>query len=97
MDVVHELLAITEAVRKLGSRSISIGEAQQLLDNRYVIVRNRRRGPGPEPSVARRLLIGRTDGGRVLTLVVERTQDPGTWLLITGWESTARERKLLGD
>ena len=24
-----------------------------------------------------------------------RTQDPSTWLLITGWEATARERKLL--
>lgn len=97
MDVVRELLAIAEAVGKLGARAISIDEAQQLLDNQYVIVRNPRRGRGQEQAIARRLLIGQTDGGRVLTLVVERTQDPGTWLLITGWEASARERKLLGD
>jgi len=25
----------------------------------------------------------------------ERTREPSTWLIITGWEATARERKLL--
>jgi hypothetical protein len=45
----------------------------------------------------RRLLIGCTDGGRPLTLVVERTNDPTTWLVVTGWDSTARERRLLGN
>ena len=44
---------------------------------------------------ARRLVIGRTDGGRALTLVVERTPEPTTWLIVTGWEATAREAKLL--
>jgi hypothetical protein len=33
----------------------------------------------------RRLLIGRTDGGRALTLVIEQTIDPTTWLIVTGW------------
>jgi hypothetical protein len=55
VDVIHELLATQIAVQKLGARSISIEEAQQLIDNRYVIVRNpRRRGR------ARRLVVGRT-------------------------------------
>ena len=90
MDVIHELLAPQTAVAKLGARSISIEEAQQLIDNRYVIVRNpRRRGR------ARRLFVGRTDGGRTITLVVERTAEPTTWLIVTGWEATARERKIL--
>jgi hypothetical protein len=84
-------------VGKLGGRAISIDETQQLLDNRYVIVRNPRRGRSREQAIARRLIIGETDGGRTLTLVVERTQDLGRWLLITGWEATARERKLLVD
>jgi hypothetical protein len=97
MDVVRELLATAEAVRKLDGRAISIDESQRLLDNRYVIVRNPRRGRSRQHAIARRLVVGRTDGGRALTLVVERTQDPGTWLLITGWEATPRERKLLGD
>ena len=96
MDVIHELLATPAAVEKLGARSIASEEAQQLLDNRYVIylnpgLRRRRR-----EERARRLVVGRTDGGRTLTLVVERTREPTTWLIITGWEATARERKILG-
>jgi hypothetical protein len=43
------------------------------------------------------LLIGCTDGDRVLTLVIERTVDPTTWLIVTGWSSTEVERKLLGS
>jgi hypothetical protein len=43
------------------------------------------------------LLIGRTDGGRCLTLVIEQTVEPTTWLVITGWGSTDVERKLLGS
>lgn len=39
VDVIHELLATKDAADKLGARAISIGEAQQLIDNRYVIVR----------------------------------------------------------
>jgi hypothetical protein len=44
----------------------------------------------------RLLLVGLTDGGRALTLVIERTADPTTWLIVTRWSSTATERKLLG-
>jgi hypothetical protein len=44
----------------------------------------------------RRLLIGRTNGGRFLTTVVQETLDPTTWLLVTAWESTAAERKIDG-
>jgi hypothetical protein len=43
----------------------------------------------------RRLLIGRTDGGCVLTLVIERTVEATTWLIVTGWSSTDAERKIL--
>jgi hypothetical protein len=39
------------------------------------------------------MLIGQTDGGRVLTLVIERTLDSTTWLIVTGWPATDRERK----
>jgi hypothetical protein len=70
--------------------------AQQFLDNRYVILRDpgrqRTAGQGPAP----RLVIGRTDGGRALTLVVERPRELTTWLIVTGREATRRERKLFG-
>jgi hypothetical protein len=41
-------------------------------------------------------MVGRSDGGRVLTLVIERTIEPTTWLIVTVWSSTEAERTLLG-
>lgn len=41
------------------------------------------------------MLVGATAGGRRLTLVVEATLDPGTWLIVTGWESSPAERRIL--
>jgi hypothetical protein len=90
-DEVLELLLMEGALDKLGVRSISAEEAGQLLRNAHVIVRN----PHASRPVSRRLLIGCTDGGRCVTLVIEETVEPTTWLGITGWESTQVERKLL--
>ena len=91
-DVVRQLLATDVALDKLGAHGIAAEETEQLPQNRHVIVRNPRgrREPGK-----RRLLIGRTDGGRPLTLVLERTADPATWLIVTGWASTEAERRIL--
>jgi hypothetical protein len=66
-------------------------EGRQIPRNPHVLVRN----PRSASAGKRRLLIGRTDGGRVLTLVIEQTIDPTTWLIVTGWDSSPRERKLL--
>ena len=92
-DVISELLATDVALDKLGAREISADEAGQLPRNHHITVRNPRDRGG---LFTRSLLIGRTDGGRALTLVVERTVDPTTWLIVTGWSSTDVERKLLG-
>jgi hypothetical protein len=91
-DVVHQLLATDVALDKLGARNISGAEAEQLPRNRYVTVGNP--GAGNDRGT-RRLLIGRTNGGRMLTLVIESTVDPTTWLIVTGWSSTEAERKML--
>jgi len=90
--VVHELLVAELALEKLGARSISAVEAEQTLRNAHVTVSNPR---GGHDSRKRRLMIGRTDGGRFLTLVIERTGDQTTWLVVTGWNSTAVERRIL--
>ena len=45
------------------------------------------RGGGEEGE--RILLVGRTNGGRVLTLVLERTLDPTSWLIVTGGVGSA--------
>jgi hypothetical protein len=91
-DVVHQLLATDVALDKLGARGISAEEAEQLPRNAHVIVRNP--GGGSDPG-KRLLLLDRSDGGRALTLVIERTADTTTWLIVTGWESTQAERKIL--
>jgi hypothetical protein len=51
---------------------------------------------GGEPNT-RRLLIGLTSGGRALTLVIEQTVEPSTWLIVTGWNATDAERRLLAS
>jgi len=88
---VHQLLVTDVALDKLGARQIAAVDAEQLLRNPHVIVRNPR---SPADPGKRRLLIGRTDGGRALTLVIERTADPESWLIVTGWSSTASERTM---
>lgn len=73
-DPIHELLATEAALDKLGARNISSEEAGQLARNRHLAVRN----PSANTSDMRRLMIGTTDGGRGLTLVIERTLEPTT-------------------
>jgi hypothetical protein len=91
------LLKSDAAVEKLGRRGITPEETDQLIDNGCNIVRNH----GSDRTVlelrARRLLIGRTNGGRSLTLVIEQTIDPTTWLIITGWIATPSERRMIGS
>jgi hypothetical protein len=74
-DVVHELLATEVAGDKLAARGISTAEIEQVPRNVHRTVRN----PREQTESGRRLLlIGETDGGRVLTLVIERTVEPTT-------------------
>lgn len=92
---VNQLLATEVALDKLGARAISSAEAEQAIWNRHVMIRNRRGRAERRQRETRRLLIGRSDAGRLLTLVIEETIEPTTWLLITGWESTPAERMIL--
>jgi len=91
-EMISQLLATDAARVKLGARDISTQEAEQLPRNRHATMRNPRAG-GQEGD--RLLLIGKTNGGRPLTLVLERTIDPTSWLIVTGWEATERERRIL--
>jgi hypothetical protein len=91
-EMISQLLATDAARVKLGARGISTEEAEQLPRNRHATMRNPR-GGGQEGD--RLLLVGKTDGGRALTLVLERTVDPTSWLIVTGWEATERERRIL--
>jgi hypothetical protein len=88
-DVVYKLVATVRALDKLAARGIAADEPPQLPGNHHVIVHN------PRDPARRRFLIGSTDGGRVLTLVIEQTVEPTTWLIVTGWIATAAERTIL--
>ncbi|HJZ36466.1 MAG TPA: hypothetical protein VJ204_09365 [Solirubrobacterales bacterium] len=89
---VSHLDASDVARMKLGARGISVEEARQLPHNRHQLEPNPRAPKGDEH---RSLLIGRTDGGRILTLVVEPTSDPISWVIVTGWTASPRERKVV--
>jgi uncharacterized DUF497 family protein len=91
-DRVSQLVTSDLALDKLGGRGISAHEAEQIPQNLHATVPNPR---APQGASQRLLLIGRTGGGRILTLVIERTVDPTTWLVVTGWHATDRERTIL--
>lgn len=93
--VVHELLATEVALDKLGARGIAEADAAQIPRNPHVLIENLRGRPDRPQPRERSLLIGATDGGRFLTLVIEETNDPESWLIVTGWDSTIRERRLV--
>lgn len=77
---------------KLEKRGISTAEVGELPWNRYRVVAN---PYGADPD--RRVLVGRTNAGRVLTVVIAPTNEPTTWLVITSWEATIAQRRLLGN
>jgi hypothetical protein len=91
-EEVYFLLFTEETEEHL--RRATPNEVFQLLANRHVTADNPQ-GPNPTTGAARYLLMGRTDGGRYLTVVVEATLDPTTWPPVTAWESAPAERKLL--
>lgn len=85
-DIVHALLVTNTARRKLGARGIGLDEARQLVRNHHVVARNPHRRPPSERVKQRRLMVGFTNGGRAMTLAIERTVEPNDWLIVTGWD-----------
>jgi hypothetical protein len=74
------------AEEKLAGRGISTVEANELVGNTSVTTRN------PHPRVTGSvLLIGRTNGGRPLTLALYPTFDESVWMVASGWDSKPSE------
>jgi hypothetical protein len=71
----------------LAERGIGLADLDAMLGSRMTAVRNKRSGSGAYK------LIGRAQGGRLLTIVVSETSTVGCWRPITGWESTNAEQK----
>jgi hypothetical protein len=82
------LLAIDQTTEaKLATRGITPAEVEQLRFNRSYLA------PNPHPRTRdARLLIGPTDSGRLLTVVVEPDGwDAGLWHVMTAWPASRRE------
>lgn len=77
-------------IEELARHHIRPREVLQLLDNAFTVRRNRKHRSG------QRQLIGTTQGGRVLTIILVETSVPDRWRPVTGWDSTQAERSALG-
>jgi uncharacterized DUF497 family protein len=78
-----------ENAEHIARHGITPEEIEQITGNAYVTARN---AGVPENRI---LMIGQTDGGRALTIVLEATRDDVVWRPITGWDSTQEEHQLL--
>jgi uncharacterized DUF497 family protein len=66
---------------ELRRHGISPIEVMQLLENAFTVRRNMKRRSGE------RQLIGETNGGRRLTVILASTSVPDRWRPVTGWDS----------
>jgi hypothetical protein len=64
-----------------GRRVVTVEEADDAWYGERIFVRNRRR------RAATYLMLGRTTGGREVTIVVLGTAVPGTWVAYTAWDT----------
>ena len=74
---------------ELARHGVTPQEVMQILSNRYTVRRNRKDRSG------QRQLIGETNGGRLLTVILAETAVEGRWRPVTGWDSTEAERSAL--
>lgn len=75
---------------EIAAHGVRPAEVEQILGNRHVVRRNKKRRSGVYK------LIGFTDGGRILTVILGETWTPDRYRPITAWDSTRGERKALG-
>ena len=72
-------------IEELHDHGIRPQEVWQLLDDAYTMMKNKKTASGD------RKLIGKTHGGRALTLILAQTPVEGLWRPIT--DGTARTRR----
>lgn len=72
--------------RELGRHHITPYETEQVLDNEPTWAPGRHGRPGDW------IMVGRTNGGRVLTIVIQFKAEMISVRPVTGWDSTRGER-----
>ncbi len=88
--LIADLVAPDSVIEKIARRGIQPDELQQARRNGAVFTRN------PRPRAAgSRFMIGPTDGGRLLTIVIVPDDcDRGIWFVKTAWQSSRGEHAI---
>ena len=87
--IIEEFLIDDLNETKIGSHCLSVGQIIQVLENKHIIVPNRKRRRGLY------LVIGKDNGGNCIAIPVERTYYLRLWRPITAWFCKDSERTLL--
>lgn len=74
---------------KMSSHGITARQLTQMLENDYVVSKNRKTGTAPY------LLIGYDDGGKCIAAPIMPTLEYGIWRPITAWPCKASEQTSL--
>lgn len=86
---IETFLFDNENEEKFAHHGLSARRIEQVLDNVYVILPNRKRRRGVY------LIIGRDNSGTCISVPIERTHQNGLWRPITAWLSKKGEETLL--
>jgi hypothetical protein len=86
--LVADLIIDRHNREEMARHGVSRREVGQVLWNRGIVARNSHGEPG---SI---LLIGETDGGRLLTVPLVPTDDPTTWRPATAFDASRHHRAL---
>ena len=78
-----------ENEEKISAHGLSVYRVVQLLDNKNIIMPNRKRRRG------KYLIIGRDNGGTYISVPIESTNKYGLWRPITAWPSKKGEKTIL--
>lgn len=73
----------------IADHGVTVREVYQVVENPHVVVKNRKRRRG------KYLMIGRTRGGRVLTVALANTRTVDTWRPVTAYEATDAQKRVL--
>ncbi|MGN6190395.1 MAG: hypothetical protein ACTHOE_16005 [Conexibacter sp.] len=86
--LIADLIFDEHNQREMSRHGVARFEVEQLLSNRNRVLRNPR---GETGSI---LLVGETDGGRLLTVPLAPTDDPTTWRPATAFDAGRHHRAL---
>ncbi len=83
--LVLQFLIDAENIEKFAQHGLTDRQVDQVLQNPYLIIDNRKRRRAPY------LIIGEDNGGQCVTIPIEPTDDPVLWRPVTAWPCKVSE------